>query len=883
MAEAILLAISKTEVCMADEAVKTAILKLPMKVRSLKVLPMKISGIRDQLDTMNNAIQEIGTASFNEAVVKGWIAEVRKVAFRVDDIMDKYMYNAHQLQEKKPLVLLFKGISYEKIFSDISDDISQIEEEIKQLIKLKEQWLRTSQLISHNYKLDSLERQSIHNSFPGLLTDGDLVGIEDNREKLTQWLHSKEPDSTILTVWGMGGLGKTTLVLNVYEREKSNFPAHGWVHVSQNYTVESVLRKLLSSIGYSKQAESDKIDKMSVYELKEELKTKLKGTKCLIVLDDVWDREFCTQVVYALHDLQESRTIITTRMNHVAALAPPNRRLQLQPLRPVEAFDLFCRRAFYNKNHKCPQELEELSNGIVDRCQGLPLAIVSIGSMLSSLPPTEYIWNQRYSQLRSELTNNDHVRAILNLSYHDLPGNLRNCFLYCSLFPEDYAMPREILVRLWVAEGFVVRKQHSTLEEEAEGYLMELIQRSMLEPVEYDELGRMDRDVRRLSLCKWRDESEPRLRFACVRTLVALELTPSSLRKMLCSVLSESVWLTVLQLQDSTISEVPSSIGNLFNLRYIGLRRTYVKSLPDSIEKLSNLQTLDIKQTKIEKLPQGICHAKKLRHLLADRFANEEMSEFRFFVGVEAPKGLANLEELQTLETVQSSKDLGEQLKKLMQLKSVWIDNISSAHCAELFSTLSDMPLLSSLLLSAIDQNEVLHFGTLMPKSKNLHRLIVRGRWADGILESPVFRYHGIHLKYLALDWCQLGEDPLGVLAHYMSNLTYLSFDMVNSANNLVLPAGCFPHLKMLKLERMPDVNQLDIMVGALPRIEAFYIVELENLERISQGIESLLSLKRLWLLDLRTDFTAIKEKMQHVPDIQISYAASSKLPVVSA
>jgi disease resistance protein RPM1 len=213
-------------------------------------------------------------------------------------------------------------------------------------------------------------------------------------------------------------------------------------------------------------------------------------------------------------------------------------------------------------------------------------------------------------------------------------------------------MSRENLVRLWVAEGFVFSKDNSTLEEVAERNLMELIHRNLLIVKETDELGRvsscmmhdivrdlalciareerfvsandyaamtkMDRDVRRLSSCGWKENSAPKVKLPRLRTLVSLG-SISSTPTMLSSILSESSYLTVLELQDSAITEVPELIGNLFNLRYIGLRRTMVKSLPDSVENLSNLETLDIKQTNIEKLPRGIAKIKKLQHLLADR------------------------------------------------------------------------------------------------------------------------------------------------------------------------------------------------------------------------------------------------------------------------
>jgi disease resistance protein RPM1 len=186
------------------------------------------------------------------------------------------------------------------------------------------------------------------------------------------------------------------------------------------------------------------------------------------------------------------------------------------------------------------------------------------------------------------------------------------------------------------------------------------------------------------------------------------------------------------------------------------------------------------------------------------------------------------------------------------------------------------MPLLSSLLISARDVNETLCLEALAPKFPKLHRLIVRGRWADETLEYPIFRNHGKHLKYLALSWCQLGEDPLGVLAPHVPNLTYLSFNRVNSASTLVLSAGCFPNLKTLVLKKMPNVEQLEIGHGALPCIEGLYIMSLAQLDKVPQGIESLLSLKKLWLLYLHAEFrtqwltNGMHQKIQHVPEIRV-------------
>jgi disease resistance protein RPM1 len=126
------------------------------------------------------------------------------------------------------------------------------------------------------------------------------------------------------------------------------------------------------------------------------------------------------------------------------------------------------------------------------------------------------------------------------------------------------------------------------------------------------------------------------------------------------------------------------------------------------------------------------------------------------------------------------------------KLRSVWIGNVNATHSAKLFASLSTMPLLSCLLLNACDQEQALSLEAFNPKSRQLHRLIVRGRWAAGMLECPIFRPegHGKCLKYLALSWSGLTEDPLLLLAQHVPNLAYLSLNNASSVEALFFLMG---------------------------------------------------------------------------------------------
>ncbi|KAL5204365.1 hypothetical protein ABZP36_009236 [Zizania latifolia] len=180
MAEAVVLAVSKIGSTLTEEATKAVIAKLSEKVTNLIDLPRNITRIEKDLNMMNNVIQDLGTLDIRKNVVKGWVAEVRKLAYNVENIMDKYLYHAHQMQEEGKVKKFLKGTKYIKIFNEVAEDIVQIEKDIKHVKDLKE-WSLTVEQMNPN-KATCIERQGSTGCLPELTKDEDLVGIEDNRK-----------------------------------------------------------------------------------------------------------------------------------------------------------------------------------------------------------------------------------------------------------------------------------------------------------------------------------------------------------------------------------------------------------------------------------------------------------------------------------------------------------------------------------------------------------------------------------------------------------------------------------------------------------------------------------------------------------------------------
>ena len=159
-----------------------------------------------------------------------------------------------------------------------------------------------------------------------------------------------------------------------------------------------------------------------------------------------------------------------------------------------KAFELFCKKVFKREGGQCPPDFVDISCGIVEKCGGLPLAIVAMGGLFSTKAKVVSEWHKILDSLSSEFEINSRLKSItkiLSFSYHDLPYNLIACFLYFGMFPEDCSINCARLIQLWIAEGFVKEKKGLTLEDIAQDYLNQLIHRSLVQVNKEDFIGRI--------------------------------------------------------------------------------------------------------------------------------------------------------------------------------------------------------------------------------------------------------------------------------------------------------------------------------------------------------------------------------------------------------
>ncbi|KAL2254505.1 UNVERIFIED_CONTAM: putative late blight resistance protein R1A-10 [Sesamum indicum] len=311
------------------------------------------------------------------------------------------------------------------------------------------------------------------------IAEGKLVGLEKDLVTMLDNLTGHPLQLKVFPVIGMAGIGKTTFCKKLYDHPlvMHHFYVRAWVTISQQYEVREMLLSILCCVTYISKEIYEKRDE----ELREQVYRSLKGKRYLIVLDDMWDTEAWDDLKRTFPDDKNgSRVMLTSRLRDIAVHACQDTSPHsMRCLSIHESWELLSSKIFVDE--PCPMELLTIGKQIACKCQGLPLAIVVVGGLLSKMDKKLDVWDNVAQSVGSlVLGEADHCQNILALSYNHLPDHLKACFLYMGIFPEDYEISVKKLVWLWVAEGFIRLSMFKSLEEVAGDYLEDLIARSLI-------------------------------------------------------------------------------------------------------------------------------------------------------------------------------------------------------------------------------------------------------------------------------------------------------------------------------------------------------------------------------------------------------------------
>uniref|UniRef100_A0ACD5Y055 Uncharacterized protein n=1 Tax=Avena sativa TaxID=4498 RepID=A0ACD5Y055_AVESA len=601
-----------------------------------------IGFLESEMRSMQAALSKVGEVPWDQLdkQVKVWAGEVRELSYDMEDVVDNFLVrvedsdpaaNSNKIKQLMDEMtnLFTKG----KARHEIANAVKDIKDRTLQVAARRDK-----------YKVDGIiaNTSSINNAVdPRLLalyTDQkELVGIEQARDELTKRLqtdgdcHASKQKLKIISICGPGGLGKTTLAKAVYDQLQTQYECLAFVPVGRNPEVKKILKDILLEVGKKKPV--GEVATLDERQLIDKLRELLENERYFIVIDDVWDLKSWKLIKCALLDNNRgSRVIITTRILNVAKETGDV--YEHKPLSDDVSKELFYTRLFGGKD-KCPRDQPaEVTEKIIKKCRGIPLAIITIASLLAGKPMED--WSKVYTSIG--FGHGDNTMKILSFSYYDLPSHLRPCLLHLSIFPEDSEIMKDTLIWKWIAEGFVAEQHGVGLFEIGERYFNELMNRSMILPVEdsvsYTIYACRVHDMVLDMICFLSNEqnfvtildnkekylsSQSNPRRLALQTEYIEEHNPLAnmcmpkLRSFYANRCHISVMPSLSSFQVLRVLDMKGCaflrdchlkhIGRLVQLRYLGLQETRISKLPEDIGDLRFLQSLDLHKTEIKELP----------------------------------------------------------------------------------------------------------------------------------------------------------------------------------------------------------------------------------------------------------------------------------------
>nr|XP_020149766.3 disease resistance protein RGA5-like [Aegilops tauschii subsp. strangulata] len=804
-----------------------------------------VQSLLTELEMMHAVLRKVGEVQSDQLdePVRIWAGKVRDLSCDMEDAVDDFLVRVDEGSSSKPTnmrnrvkkflkkttKLFVKG----KALHQICDAIEEAQDLAKELADLRKRYELDMCCTTNGATIDP-RVLALHKYVE------ELVGVDRARKELIKTLicedgSPKEQLKTISIV-GVGGLGKTTLTKAVYEKIKTQFDCVAFVPMGQNPDIKKVFKDLLYGLDNEKFSDIHNTTRDENLLIKQ-ISDYLVHKRYLIVIDDIWEEQIWRCINCALYKNKlHSRVITTTRNMSVseACLSSSDDMIhKMKPLSDEESQILFHRRIFQSEE-KCPEDLQAVSREILKKCGGVPLAIITIASLLvnNQRIKQKEEWMHVHSSMGRGVTEGGIVKdmkRILSLSYYDLPSHLKACLLYLNIFPEDFEINRDWLIWRWLAEGFIqCDKDETRLFEIGKSYFNELMNRSLIQPAKTNYEGTVvtcrihdmvldlicslsseenfisildnaewnapnpQRKFRRLSLhnikAKVQNHQFDSTSLSKVRTFAVFS-------PVTCDWLSSPSsfqFLRVLDLGNCGSRESSSGIslkyaGNLIHLRYLGLRNADVHELPLEIgKKLQLLQTLDIRGSSIIELPKSIVQLRKLICLYVD-------------TGLRLPEGMGNLTSLEVLQEVNltSSPHIVKELSHLTEIRRIEL------HCDSKAVDLINMDILTESL-GNLQKLQILciDFGGVLSECireswvppPHLHTFHSWGTHLGSVLRLPKWINSTSlpHISSLAIFVEELQGDDIQIIGR-LPALRHLGLRARRVVGTLVVRADAFP------------------------------------------------------------------------------------------
>ncbi|XP_030494429.2 putative disease resistance protein RGA3 [Cannabis sativa] len=621
----------------------------------------------DKLKLITLALQDVlldaETKQENNPQLKNWLNHLKDVFHEAVDVLDEFECELLRRQVVKQYasfgrkVCRFFSWSNHLVYRfSVVHRVKEIRQQLDEIAKNMETFhlIKTQLNVQQNSLV--LENRVMTHSF---VNPSDVIGRDREKEEILDmiWMddHKIENQIPVVSIMGIGGLGKTTLIKSVFNDGKvdEKFDLKIWVSVSLDFNIITLMKDAIMS-ATNNEAEISKLTNLE--QLQRSLSETLKDKKFLLVLDDVWNEDpFKWQEFAELLSVgsKKSKIIVTTRSSKVASIMGGTEPYELKGLPKKDSLSLFFKYAFQGEEDasKYP-ELKRIGEEIVQKCSGVPLALKTLGSLLR-LKTGAHEWKKvRDSKIWELEQEEGRILPALRLSYNAMSPSLRQCFAYCSTFEEDNLMSRLDFICIWMALGILPSpKNKKDPEDIGDSCFVELCNRSLFQ-VDPDEnyfeiFFRVHDLIHNLACsitqneCSIVNSNDDRKISDAVRYLRVV-INENNLKKLsklkklksihvkrtgdekdevvqlfLSTCISTFKHLRVFDLLDLSFEVLPNSIGTMKQLRYLNLTcNEKMKRLPDSICKLQSLQTLILGGcVELEEIPKDIGNLVSLRTL----------------------------------------------------------------------------------------------------------------------------------------------------------------------------------------------------------------------------------------------------------------------------
>ncbi|KAM3703298.1 hypothetical protein ACJW31_04G085600 [Castanea mollissima] len=456
----------------------------------------------------------------------------------------------------------------------------------------------------------------------------------------------RDNNINMIAICGMGGIGKTTMAKEVAKIAKDDklFDEVAMAVVSQNQDNKEIQGQIAEMLGL-------KLEENSPLVRAERLKNRItSGKSVLVILDDIWD-------ALNLDDLgipyggrhNRCKILLTSRSEGACNQMKSQEIFKIEVLFGEEAWTLFREMAgdCVDAPKLCP-----IAKEVAKECGGLPVALVTVGRALEK--KSEFEWSDALQQLKKSIPKNitgldSKVYSSIKLSYDYLKSDeAKSCFLLCCLFPEDYDIRIEYLVRYGVGQSLLAKIDNVGEARNRVHAIVKNLKRSfLLLDSEKEESVKMHDVVRDVAIsiaenhgflvqCDNEMKEWPK---KATYEHSAIWLASEKLERHPDGLVCSKLELLQLLCSANTLQMLPANLfEGMTGLKVLSLIRMSFPSLPESIHVLRNLRALRLDFCEFT----DVSAIRALRKLEILSFLGSDIKEL--------PRELENLSHLKVLD-----------------------------------------------------------------------------------------------------------------------------------------------------------------------------------------------------------------------------------------